>query len=105
MEGYLRSLLIKYSHPTSSTLQISPLNSITIQYGTKVQHSSTPGTIALLYDAGVKCIQYIVGALLWYSHSTDNKLIVSLNAIGIKQDAATKDTNDAINQLLDYITT
>jgi hypothetical protein len=35
----------------------------------------------------------------------DNKLLVALNAIGMQQSAATQQTQQAIDQLLDYVAT
>ena len=55
--------------------------------------------------AGILCVQSIVIALLYYARSVDNKLLVALSELGQQQATATKAINDAINQLLDYITT
>ena len=43
-----------------------------------------------------------MGALLYYTCAFDNKLLVALSTIGGQQAVATKKTNKAINQLLDY---
>ena len=50
-------------------------------------------------------MQMIVGALLYYGRAVNNKLLVGLSAIGSQQASATEDTNEAINQLLDYCAT
>ena len=47
----------------------------------------------------------MVGALLVYGHTVNNKLMVALSAIGYQQSAATVDTSAAVDQLLDYTTT
>ena len=62
-------------------------------------------TISKLIDAGIKCLQAIVGTLLYYAHVVNNKILVGLNAIGAQQAAATKQTTAAINQLLDHVAT
>ena len=54
---------------------------------------------------GTKRVQGIVGALLYYDQAVDNKLLVSLSAIGSQQAAATQCTNEAINQILNYCAT
>ena len=46
-----------------------------------------------------------MGALLYYAHTVDNKLLVALSTIGGQLAAATEKTNEAINQLLDYCAT
>ena len=62
-------------------------------------------TIPPLDEAGIKRIQYIVGDLLFYGRSDDTKILVTLNTIGTQQAAATEDTNEAVNQMLDYLAT
>ena len=58
-----------------------------------------------LDEAGIKRIQVIVGAVLFYVRSVDNKLLGTLNSIGTQQAAATEATNKSVNQMLDYLTT
>ena len=58
-----------------------------------------------LDDKYIKIVQGIVGALLYVVISVNNKLLVALSAIGSQQAAATVETEDAIEQLLDYIAT
>jgi hypothetical protein len=50
-------------------------------------------------------VQAIVGALLYYVHAVDNKLLVALIKLGQPQAAATEATNNAVDQLLDYAAT
>ena len=42
----------------------------------------------------------IVGALLYYARTVDNKLLVGLSAIGSQQASATQRTNEVIDQIL-----
>ena len=62
-------------------------------------------TIPPLDEVGIKRIQAIVGAVLFYGRAVDNKLLVTLNSIGTQQAAATEATNEAVNQMLDYLAT
>ncbi len=62
-------------------------------------------TSAPLDDAGVKRIQGIIGALLYYARAVDNKLLATLSAISSQQAHATANTAKAVHQLLDYVTT
>eukprot|EP00804_Cyclotella_cryptica_P008094 CCRYP_004578-RA/>CCRYP_004578-RA protein AED:0.63 eAED:0.63 QI:0/-1/0/1/-1/1/1/0/108 len=45
------------------------------------------------------------GALLYFAHAVDNKLLHNLSDIGIEQEYTTCCTNNKINQLLDYCAT
>ena len=58
-----------------------------------------------LDDEVIRCVQQVVGALLWVGRAVNNKLLVSLSVIGSQQASATKETNKTINQLLDYCAT
>jgi hypothetical protein len=58
-----------------------------------------------LSTEGVKRIQGIIGALLYYAHAVDNKLLATLSTLRSQQATATEATNVAMNQLLDYLTT
>ena len=58
-----------------------------------------------LDDKRIKIIQGIVGALLYVGRAVNKKLLVALSAIGAQQVAATEETADVIEQLLDYVAT
>ena len=54
-----------------------------------------------LDSKGIKRVQAIVGALLFYGREVDNKVLVDLNTICNQQAAASEGTNEAIYHLLD----
>ena len=54
---------------------------------------------------GIKHVQDIVGELLFYGKSVDNKVLVALKTIMTKHAAANGSTNGAIYHLLDYLDT
>ena len=58
-----------------------------------------------LNEKGIKRIQGIVGDLIYVGRAVNNKLLVALSAIGSQQAAATDETAEAIEQLLDYVAT
>ena len=77
-------------------------------YGTKFQYTSGPDNShppPPLEASGILRVQSSVGALLSYARADENKLLVSLSELGQQQASATEATNDAINQLLDYVDT
>jgi hypothetical protein len=58
-----------------------------------------------LSTEGVKRIQGISGALLYYVCAVDNKLLATLSTLSSQQATATEATNVAMNQLLDFLAT
>ena len=74
-------------------------------YGANSQMAHIEDTIPPLDEGGIKLIQAIVRNVLFYGRSFDNKLLVTLNSIGTQQAEATEATNEAVNQMLDYLPT
>ena len=105
MKKYIHNLLVKFDHPQPLKPQLSPHKHRAFQYGAKVQKALEEDSSAPLPAAGIKRVQGIVGALLYYARDVDNKLLVVLNAIGTQQAAATEATDSAVSQLLDYVAT
>ena len=105
MDGYMLDIRKKYGHPTPKKPQYSPHKHRTINYGAK-QHMVQPeDTIPSLDDKEIKRVQGIVGSLLYVGRALNNKLIVSLSAIGSQKAASTVETSEAIEQLLNYVAT
>ena len=105
MHGCIDKLLIKYNHTIPTKPQLSPHCHREIVYEAKEQLTQEEDTSPTLDAAGIKCVQAIVGALLYYARVLDKKLLVALSTIRGQQAAATEKTNEAINQLLDYCAT
>ena len=105
MKKYIHNDLVKFDHPHPLKPQLSAHKYREIQYGSKVQKSMEEDTNPPLNVAGIKRVQGIVGALLYYGRAVANKLLVALNAIGSKQAAETEKTSQAIDQLLNYVAT
>ncbi|KAL7501874.1 hypothetical protein ACHAXN_000047, partial [Cyclotella atomus] len=105
MEDYIDTVLTKYNHQRPKKPVLSPYKAAPISYGAKVQYTNDEDSMPPLDDAGVKHVQVIVGALLYYARAVDNKLLHALSEIGTQQAAATEATNDRVNHLLDYCST
>ena len=105
MRDYIANLLLKYGHPKPCKPQHSPHAHREIIYGAKEQFLLDKDTSAPLDDKGVKRIQGIIGALLYYARAVDNKLLATLSAISSQQAHATENTTIAVNQLLNYVAT
>ena len=105
MKNYISDLLLKEGWKKPATPQLSPHKHREIIYGAKQQLSAEADDSPPLNVKGIRRIQRIVGALLYYARAVDNKLLCALSAIGSRQAAATEKTNVAVAQLLDYVAT
>ncbi len=105
MHNYINDLLLKYNHPKPRKPQHSPHAHHEIVYGAKEQTLPDADTSAPLDSDGIKCIQGIIGSLLYYAQAVDNKLLETLSAISSQQANATENTAKAVNHLLDYVAT
>ena len=85
--------------------QLSPHKHRGIVYGAKKQFTPDKDTSPNLNMAGIRHVQGIVGALLYYACEVDNKLLMDISAILTHKSAATKCTASAIHQLLDCVAT
>ena len=92
-------------HSPPAKPRLSPHKHHKITYDAKEQHTHVALPSPKLDPKGVKHVQEIVGALLFYGRAVDNKLLVAINAIGIQQATAMEATNEAVATLLDYLAT
>ncbi len=105
MPGYISLLLLKYKHPHPTKPRLSPYKCLHIAYSSKLHITPDPDASELL-DANCKrCVQEIVGSLLYYARAVNNKLLIALSAIPARQAKATIATEQAVNLLLDYVAT
>ena len=54
---------------------------------------------------GIKRVQDILGALIFYEQAVDNKVLADLNNIDTQQSEAAENTNEFIDHLIDYLAT
>ena len=54
---------------------------------------------------GIKHVQDILGALIFYEQAVDNKVLADLNNIDTQQSEAAENTNEFIDHLIDYLAT
>ena len=99
-KNYIKNLLLKWGHTISSKPQHSPFCHAPIIYGVKQQFSHSPDASPKLDNTGIKRVQAIVGALLYYDRAVDNKLLVALSELGSTQAASTELTKTDLSQLL-----
>ena len=89
-------------HPPKKP-QLSPHKHIDISYGYSVQYAVEADSSPPLDSLGIKRVQDIINSLLYYARAVNNKLIVTLSAIGDKQAPATEHTSASITKLIEYI--
>ena len=89
MNGYIEKLLMKYGHSRPSKSQISLHKHHEVKYGAREQLTHEEDNIPALDKYGTKNIQGIVGYLLYYARSVDNKLPVGLSSNGVQQATVT----------------
>jgi hypothetical protein len=81
MPGYIENLLIKFIHPCPTKPHLLLHNCLQITCGAKAQLTPMADTSEQLDLHQKRCIQEIVGLLLYYAWAIDNKLLVALSAI------------------------
>ena len=72
MAGYIKDILIKYRHPLPLKPQHTPHAHLPVTYGATTQLVPNTPNDPLLTPAETKCIQGIVGSLLYYAPTVDN---------------------------------
>ena len=106
MKEYITEVRARYGHPTPTKPVHSPHLHREIIYGAKEQYATTDiDTTPPLDTAGIKWCQGVIGSLLFYARAVDNKLLMTISAIGASQASATENTLNEINKLLDYCAT
>jgi hypothetical protein len=103
--GYMSLLLLKYKHQQPAKLRLSPYKCPPIAYGAKSHIAPDSDALELLNANRKRCVQEIVGSLLYYSQAVNNKLLVALSTIAACQAKSTVATEQAANLVLDYVAT
>ena len=105
IKNYIKNLLLKWGHTIPPKPQHAPFFHTPINYGSKQQFSNSPDASPKLDNTGIKRVQAIVGALLYYGCAVDNKLLIDISKPGSTQAEAIEITNTDLSQLLDYLST
>jgi hypothetical protein len=105
MPGYIERALQRFTHPLPTRPQHSPHAWTKPIYGAKIQYAAPDDDSPLLDTADIKCVQEILGTLLFYARAVDNTMLTAIGAIATQQSKGTKQTMQAIVQLLNYCAT
>ncbi len=105
MPGYISLLLLKFKHPHPAKPRPPPYKCLPIAYDAKLHITPDPDALELLNASNKRCVQEIVGSLLYYAQAVNNKLLVALSAIAARKAKATFTIEQAVDLLLDYVAT
>jgi hypothetical protein len=105
MPGYITSMLHTYQHPPAKRPQYAPRIWTEPAYAQCIQYAPPPDESAAASAADITRAQGSVGPLIYYAHSVDPTLIMTLSTIASRLSTATATTMDAVNHLLDYCST
>jgi uncharacterized coiled-coil protein SlyX len=104
MTGYVSKVLSKVQHDAPKHPQRTPSMYVTPVYGAKAQYTTKDETLPLTTTQCLT-IQKVPGSFLYYARAVDPTVLMPLNDIVTEQTKATKKTQAAMNQLLDYLAT
>ena len=80
MTDYINKALLKYQYHAPSKQQHAPYKATPIQFRARVQ-TVTMDITAPLFNERIKCMQNIVGTLLYYGRAVDPTIIPAISAI------------------------
>ena len=89
----------KYGNLTPKKPQYSPHKHRPLDYGARQKILKPTATSPPLNDKGIKRVQGVFGDLLYVGRTVNNKILVSLSAIGAQQAAATEEMHRKLNNL------
>jgi len=100
MDGYIANVCTRFARTDLKKLEHSPHKHQPITYGAKEQYANNKIDTRPKLDAkGIKRMQSIIGALLYYGQAVDNKLLLTLNSFRVQQ-AATNTLITLFNKFL-----
>jgi len=105
MPGYIERALQRFQHPKPTRPQDSPYAWQKPTYGAKIQYAAIPDDSPFLNAADQKCVQEIIGVLLYYARAVDSTMLTALGTIAREQAKGTHATMKALTQLLNYAAT
>ena len=105
MPEYIQNALKKYNHIIPSKKQYAPHVWAAKTYG-KGQQSATPhDETPKLKGKHITVVQSKIGTFLYYGRAVDPTILPALGEIALKQANPTKQTENELNMLMDYLCT
>jgi hypothetical protein len=104
MHGYVSNVLDKFQHDSPKHQQHTPSRYVTPVYGAKTQYATKDETPPLTAQQCLT-IQKVTGSVFYYARAIDPTVLMPLNDIATELTKATEKTQDATNQMLNYLAT
>jgi hypothetical protein len=104
MPGYVSNVLSKFQHDSPKHPQHTPSRYVTPAYSAKTQYATGDETPPLISQQCLT-IQNVTGSVLYYARAVDPTVLMPLNDLATEQTKVTEKTQDATNQMLDYLST
>jgi hypothetical protein len=101
MPGNTKKKLQEYEHVAGKKRQTCPYSPEPKKFGTEAQAPLPLNSSPRLKTKGIKCVQQIVGSIMYYARAVDMTVIMALELIAVKQMKAKEKTMDQCIQLLD----
>jgi hypothetical protein len=95
--------LQEYEHVVGTKRQTRPYSPELKKFGTEAQAPLPPDSYPRLNANGIKCVQQIVGIILYCARAVDMTVLMALSSIAVEQRKATEKTMDRCIQFLDYL--
>jgi len=105
MPGYVDKLLARLDHKPPARPQNSPHAAPPRLFGKEAQIPLDHDPEPILPPDRIKCIQQIIGTIMYYARAVDLTTLVALSSITAEQTKATENTEKRVAQLLDYLHT
>ena len=105
MPGYIDKLLARFDHKPPAKPQHSPHAAPPRKFGQDAQQPVEHDNLQILPPNCIKCIQQIIGTIMYYARAVDLTTLVALSSIASDQAKAMQKTETWVTQLLDYLHT
>jgi hypothetical protein len=105
MPGYIKNVLIRFSHEPPDKPQMQPYPHTTPTYGVTVQYAKAADLSPAATKAEEKYIWQVIDVLLYYGQDVDATIITGLSSLTAAQAKPTAHTVFLIKWLLDYVAT
>jgi len=105
MPSYIERALLRFCHLHPKHPEHLPHVRQCPIYGATIQYAPDPDHTTALNAADCKCVQEVIGVLLYYARAVDPTLLVALSTLATQQAHRTQATLEALTQLLNYCAT
>jgi len=105
MPGYIECTLLQFHHPHPKQPKHAPHTWQCPNYGAKIQYAPEPDHTTALNAVDCKCIQEVIGVLLYYARAVDPTMLVALGTLATQQTNGTHATMQDLTHLLNYCAT